>query len=511
MVFSKELEQKVLKGLLQHQGEWYQVSDKLTERDFDGESQVHSTVFKMLRSSLNNGERVDDTILIERINGLKITFPDSIDISEYIRNLYGFPISKEVFFTAIKDLKKYTIRRELLEKEKKTIDFLKKPDPTLSYSQIIEEVDKLHNHAINSFELGDSKIVNLAEIAEGIVEDRGNNPPKEVGLMSPYPSINKIYGSLLRPGNICTIAARAKSGKSSWVIDFLLKVSYQYQTPILHFDNGEMSEEELVFRMVSGVSGVPMHLLESGKWRSCGWKDWSAKEVVERVRAVWKKMKGIKILYQNVAGMSIEEMTSLLKRIYYSEVGRGNQMIFSFDYIKTDFTNLGKGGEWNFVGKLVHGFKQCISRELKFDGKPCVSMVTAVQTNRSGIVTGKSSDTVIDDESVVALSDNIIQFTSHLFLLRKKTLDELVDEGEQFGTHKLICLAARHLGEDPFGHLNPVEMPDGSKKNNFINLEFDNFNVTDRGDLRDVVRYLNHEDVQVKEDEGNTDIPDFLR
>ena len=511
MIYSKDLEQKVLKGLLQHQDEWYQVSDKLTERDFDGESQVHPTIFKMLRNSLNNGEKIDDTILIERINQLKISFPDSIDLPEYIQNLSTFPISKEIFIASIRELKKFTIRRELLEKERKTIDFLKKPDPNLSYSQIIEEVDKLHNHAINSFELGDSKIVNLADIAEELVEDRGNNPPTEVGLMSPYPSINKIYGSLLRNGNITTIAARAKSGKSSWVIDFLLKVSYKYKVPILHFDNGEMSEEELVFRMVSGVSGVPMHLLESGKWRTHGWKDWSAKEVVERVRAVWAKMKGIKILYQNVAGMSVDEMTALLKRIYYAEVGRGNQMIFSFDYIKTDFTNLGKGSEWNFVGKLVHGFKQCISRELKFDGKPCVSMVTAVQTNRSGIVTGKSTDTVVDDESVVALSDSIIQFTSHLFLLRKKTLDELVDDGEQFGTHKLICLAARHLGEDAFGHLNPVEMPDGSKKNNFINLEFDNFNVTDKGDLRDIVAYRNHEDVQVKRDENNTDIPDYLQ
>jgi hypothetical protein len=36
--------------------------------------------------------------------------------------------------------------------------------------------------------------------------------------------------------------------------------------------------------MVSGMSGVPMHLLESGDWRKSGYKDWSAKEVVERVR-----------------------------------------------------------------------------------------------------------------------------------------------------------------------------------------------------------------------------------
>ena len=509
MIYSKELEQKVLKGLLQHQDEWYQVSDKLTERDFDGESQVHSTIFKMLRNSLNNSERVDDTILIERINGLKITFPDSIDLSEYIRNLYSFPLSKEVFFTAIRDLKKYTIRRELLEKEKKTIEFLNKPDPTLSYSQIIEEVDKLHNHAINSFELGDSKIVNIGAEAEGLIESIANNPPKNTGAMSPYGTLNKIYGSLVRGGNCAIIAARAKCGKTTMLIDMATKMSYENKIPIIHFDNGEMSSKELTMRMVSGMSGIPIHLLETGKWRTHGYKDWTAKEVVDRVRSVWDKTKNTKILYENVAGLDAEDMVSLLKRIYYSEIGRGKEAIFSFDYLKTDFNNLGKGSEWAFSGRVLHLFKQCISRQLVFDGEPTVGMLTSVQTNRTGIVDSKKgAEFIVENESVIANADQYIQFASHMFLLRKKIIDELTDEGEQFGTHKLICLAARHLGEDPFGHLNPVEMPDGSKKNNFINLEFDNFNVTDRGDLRDVVRYLNHEDVQVKEND-NGDIPDF--
>jgi hypothetical protein len=96
-----------------------------------------------------------------------------------------------------------------------------------------------------------------------------------------------------------------------------------------------MSEEELVFRMVSGMSGIPVYLLESGKWRSHGYKNLTPEEVVNKVRSVWSKMKGIKILYENVAGMDSEEMVSLLKRIYYSEIGRGNPLIFSFDYLKT--------------------------------------------------------------------------------------------------------------------------------------------------------------------------------
>ena len=81
-----------------------------------------------------------------------------------------------------------------------------------------------------------------------------------------------------------------------------------------------------------------------------------------------------------------------------------------------------KGAGWAFVGKTLHDFKQLISRELKFDGNPCVSMVTSVQTNRLGITNNRDSESIVEDESVIGLSDNIIQFVSHLFLLRKKTL-----------------------------------------------------------------------------------------
>lgn len=513
MIKSFELEKKVLSGLLQHPDQWSEISSFLVEEDFfSQDSKVHITLFKMIRNSYNNAEYIDETILIDRLARLNTVFPDSIDRDEYIRSLVFNKVSKEVFINSVKELKKYTFRRKTLLICDKIEQFTKTVDPSKPYSFIVEEIDRIYNNEIRSFEMGESKLVNLADIAEELVEERGNCPPEEVGIMSPFPTINKIYGSLVRPGNCTCFAARAKTGKTSLMLDMLLKMSYEHRVPILHFDNGEMSEEELVFRMVSGMSGIPVYLLESGKWRTHGYKDLSPKEVVDKVREVWSKMKGIKILYENVAGMTSEEMVSLLKRIYYSEIGRGNQLIFSFDYLKTDFNNLGKGADWAFVGKLLHAFKQTISRELKFDGKPTVAMVTSVQTNRAGIVTNRNADTVVDDESVIALSDNIIQFVSHLFLLRKKTMDELVEETEAFGTHKLKCLAARHLGEDAFGHLNPVEWTDGSKRDNWINLHFDNFNVQERGDGRDVVRMLEGSDVMARITTGaEQQLPESLR
>jgi hypothetical protein len=134
-------------------------------------------------------------------------------------------------------------------------------------------------------------------------------------------------------------------------------------------------------------------------------------------------------------------------------------------------------------------------------------MFTSVQSNRTGITNNRTAANVIDDESTVSLSDRIIQFCSHMFILRNKTIDEIQEDGERFGTHKLINIKARHLGSDIAGAFEPVLVGDTLRKN-FINLEFKNFNITEKGDLRDIVRFRDGEE-QLQENRNNNDIPDF--
>ena len=84
-------------------------------------------------------------------------------------------------------------------------------------------------------------------------------------------------------------------------------------------------------------------------------------------------------------------------------------------------------------------------------------------------------------------------------------MDELAEDPEGFGTHKLICFKSRFLGEQATRALNEVELPDGSKKKNYINLDVNNFNITDKGDLQDMVDYQNFDQVNTLED-GEMDL-----
>ena len=399
-----------------------------------------------------------------------MSFEDNLKPSDYIKSLSLRKVPKGNILKTAKELKKYSIRREILESSQEIAKKMKNIAPESSYREIIELADNVYNSRINLYEIGNDTPENIYEEMEALVEERGNNPVTEFGMMGPHEKINDIYGSLLRAGNITVIVARSGVGKTQFCMDYSTKVSLKYDVPVLHFDNGEMSKEELIMRQCAALSGVSMHLLESGKWRKAG------QDVVDKVRSVWPKISKLKFYYYNVGGMDVDSMVNTLKRFYYAKVGRGNQMVFSFDYIKTTSESNGNKSEWQVVGEMVDKFKKCVQKEILHEGNPMIPMITSVQSNRYGITNNRNSQNVVDDESIVSLSDRITQFCSHMFILRSKTGDEVESEGERFGTHKLINVKARHLGSDIAGAVEPVSIGDTLRKN-AINLNFNKTNL----------------------------------
>ncbi len=504
MIHSIDYEQHLLAGLMKYPNVYVEIAPFISEQDFyDENSLVNKTIFCVLKQALEAGDSLDEVILAQRVSSLGISFEDNLNVGDYIKALSMRKISEGSVIKTAKELKKISVRRGIYEA---SIDVAKKmkslPDST-AYDEIINSADQIYNDQINSYQESSDSPENIFDEMEGMIEDRGNNPIDDFGPEGPHRRINDLYGSLLRPGNITVIVARSGVGKTNFCMDFSIKVSSSEENlPVLHFDNGEMSKEELIMRQCAALSGVPLHLLETGKWRRAG------DEVIQKVRAVWPKVKKLRFYYYNVAGLSVDSMTNIIKRFYYAKVGRGNKMIFSFDYIKTTSEKFSNKNEWQVVGEMVDKFKALVQKEICFEGEPMISMITSVQSNRYGITTNRNASNIVDDESIVSLSDRITQFSSHLFSLRKKTLDEIEEEPEGFGTHKLICFKHRHLGPDVYRALQPVEMPDGSSKQNYINLDIQNFNIEEKGDLKDMVENMVLEDIGlINEGDAGETIP----
>ena len=501
MIYSYELEKQLLACLIKEPNSFIDLSNFISEKDFYSEdSLLNKTIFLIIKQAIQNSEEVDDIIIAQRVKSIGLSFEDNINVADYIKSLSLRKVNFESTLKVAKELKKYTVRREIHDTSLEVAKKMKSLSAETSYLQIVESADKLYNSKINHYEIGNDMPENIYDDMEFVIEELGNNPIKEFGMMGPHRKINEIYGSLLRPGNITVIVARSGVGKTQFCMDYATKVATMYGVPILHFDNGEMSKDELMMRQCAALSGVPIHLLESGQWRKAG------QSIVDKVRSVWPKVKNLKFYYYNVGGMDVDAMINTLKRFYYSKVGRGNKMVFSFDYIKTTSEKSDKN-EWQLVGEMVDKFKKCIQKEILIDGKPIIPMITSVQSNRTGITNNRNSQNIVDDESIVSLSDRITQFCSHMFILRRKTTDEIQDEQNQFGSHKFINIKSRHLGSDLIGALEPVLVGD-SLRNNFINLEIKNFSITEKGDLRDIVAFQQGREI-LDESLNSDTIPNF--
>ena len=62
-------------------------------------------------------------------------------------------------------------------------------------------------------------------------------------------------------------------------------------------------------------------------------------------------------------------------------------------------------------------------------------------------------------------------------------------DSPDFGTHKLTCFKHRHLGSEYMRAIQPVRLADETTLvRNSIFLNFDNFNITEVGDMIDLVQ-----------------------
>ena len=473
MIYSLQVERHVLSGLLRHQDLFADVDVFLTEKDFYND--VHSTIYLVFKNIKHKGETVDKVLLAEKIKNLGISFKDEINIFDYIDNLSFSQITQEATMTACKELIKLRVRREISETAENLKQYINKNSDD-SLDQIIGKIDEIYNKKISTYSETDVPI-NIFDQVEDLIEEIGNNPKTETGLITPYSEFNRMYGGL-KNGNIYAIVSRPGQGKSTWLNDICFKTStnIKNKTKTLILDT-EMQTIDIQLRMVASLTNVPVWYLETGNWRK-------NEEMTKKVREAWDKIKKYEYFHYHVGSKNIDQICSIIRRWYLSKVGRGNQALIAYDYIKLTGERVGQNwAEHQAIGDKIDKLKR-ISEEIS------CPIVTAMQLNRTGESFNRNSANVVDDSSVISLSDRLQWFASFVAIFRRKTLDELTLDGQAFGTHKLIPTKTRFQGKDAAGHQDLVRRLDSSGKEvwaqNYLNYQVNNFNIEERGSLVDV-------------------------
>ena len=489
MIYSSQVERHVLSGLIKYQNLFADVDVFLNESDFFHE--VHSIVYAVYKNTRYKGEKVDKVLLAEKIKNLGISFKDDINIYDYIDNLSFSQITEEATMSACKELVKLRIRREISQTADKLKTFVGKSGDE-AVDKIIAEADSIYNQKISSY-ISNDEPINLFEGVEDIIEEIGNNPKEEVGLVTSYPEFNRLYGGL-KNGNIYAIVSMPGQGKSTWINDicFNASISSKNKTKTLILDT-EMQTFDIQLRMVSSLSGVPMWYLETGNWRR-------NEDMTKKVREAWVKVKNYEYYHYHVGSKNIDQICSIIRRWYLSKVGRGNQALIAYDYVKLTGEKVGQNwAEHQAIGDKIDKLKR-ISEEIH------CPVITAMQLNRTGENFNRNSSAVIDDSSAIALSDRLQWFASFVAIFRRKTLDELALDGQQFGTHKLVPTKTRFQGKEAAGHQDLVRRLDATGKEiwaqNYLNYNVQNFKIEERGSLETIAQ-RQREQYELNDTNGN--------
>ena len=226
------------------------------------------------------------------------------------------------------------------------------------------------------------------------------------------------------------------------------------------------------FRIASSITGISVWHLETGNWKKNG----QLYKKFEESKAAIKSVSN-QVDHLQVAGKPIEEIISIVKRWYFSKVGRGNPCVIIYDYIKLTGESDKNKQEYQLIGDKVNSLKQ-LSLELN------VPILTACQLNRS-------AENGVDDSSAISQSDRLQWYASYVAIFRRKTVEEIAEDGQEFGSHKMIPLATRFQGRDSQGHHDLVRIQDGRSvryQPNFISFNIANFNVEERGTLSEIVQ-----------------------
>ena len=95
-IYSLRIEKHVLGGIINHPSCFFELDGFVTHEDFY--SEAHSTIFKVIRSILLDGEfsnnKLDEVILAQKIDNLGISFKDDIDIFSYVKSIAFSQITK---------------------------------------------------------------------------------------------------------------------------------------------------------------------------------------------------------------------------------------------------------------------------------------------------------------------------------------------------------------------------------------------------------------------------------
>ena len=468
-------ERAVLAGLFQYGIDTYvELSDIIDHNTFTHSN--NQILYKCVAKVIESNSEVDIPSILSAATQLKVAdVVNSKQELQYIKSLFDFPVKKDNVVNFAVQIKKFELARRIKVLVKK----IDKDVESVVGTESVDEILSMIENPVMDFLREDDGGERPDKIGAGVqeyVEFLKENQCDIVGVPTGFPRFDAAIGGGLRKKCVDLVSARPKVGKSVFADNVALHVASN-GTPVLMLDT-EMSKEDHLNRILANLSGIPINEIATGQFADDD-------EKMESVESAIKQMESIPYSYVSVAGKPFEQVLNIIKRWIIQEVGSDefgntNDCVVIYDYLKLMSSS---SITYNIQEYQALGFQITALHNLcvKYDF-PCLSFV---QLNRDGI-TKESTDTVSG-------SDRLIWLCTSFSIFKKKSPEELAEDGHKAGNRKLVPIVARHGGGlDDGDYINMNMMGEHAKlaelktRNEFKNQPVGDTGLINGEDLKEI-------------------------
>jgi replicative DNA helicase len=426
-------ERAILSGILKYGEDAYlDIADIIQESSFTIDS--NQIIFKCLKNICEKESKpnIDLASVYSSAQELNLShILSKKEETQHLKAIFDFPVHLENIRKFASKIKKLEIAR-LLHKE---MDDVQEKLLDVTGSESISAIlgiaeEKIFNFTNALSAESDSAPKFIAESIDNYIEFLQTNKVDQIGIPTGFPVYDQAIGGGLRKGTVNVIAARPKVGKTLLSDNIGYHIASKLQIPVLNMDT-EMTKEDHIHRILAMSSEIEISKIETGKFTD-------TPNSANKIKQAIDELKNSKLYHKSIAGKPFDEQLSIMRRWISKEVGLNDDgtakdCVIIYDYLKLmDSTGISQ----DMKEYQVLGFMMTSLHNFAIQYK--VPILSFIQLNRDGI-TKESTDTASG-------SDRIIWLCSNFTIFKRKSDEEIAEDGSDAGNRKLVPLISRHGG-----------------------------------------------------------------
>jgi replicative DNA helicase len=425
-------ERAVLAGICIYGEEAYlDIADIIQESTFSIDS--NSIIFKCLKRLCENENKpkIDIASIYSVAQELSVShLLSKKEEAQHLKAIIDFPVSLENVRKFAAKIRKLEIARLLRTQLELAQDKLLEINGSESITSILGIAEDTVFNFSSLLNDTDNNPIHIGKDVDAYLDDLVNNPIDQVGIPTGFPVYDQAIGGGFRKGTVNVIAARPKTGKTLLADNIGFHIANKHKIPVLNMDT-EMNVKDHLNRVLAMMTETEISSIETGKFASLPDQN-------EKLHKASSDLKETPLFYKTIAGKSFEEQLALMRRWLVKEVGLNDDgtakpCLIVYDYIKLmDSTGISQDmKEYQVLGFMMTALHN-------FAVRYQIPILAFVQLNRDGI-TKESTDTASG-------SDRIIWLCSNFTIFKRKTDEEIAEDGSKNGNRKLLPLVSRHGG-----------------------------------------------------------------